>query len=235
MHRGNHLGETLLIRTILSMHSYDAQSLPQLLSCGLSESIMTLDTSRKSVLHRIVMLAARYCLDQTFLWIAKEDGGNFAKILIAARVGSRTLVRMLVDIGANKMLMNKLGLKPGDFGVESEVRSFIVIDLFACSLQGLSRGPKLEDILATLQSIPPKIKGKQDALDVTQAHLRAVTRELSEQRKQIHMWQGCCAELDMLAQRVQNVEHAVEEEVQFDWMGHGGESGLELRRGSEGE
>ncbi len=53
----HHLGETPLIRTILSTHSYDAQSLPQLLSYGLSQSIMTLDTSRKSVLHHIVALA----------------------------------------------------------------------------------------------------------------------------------------------------------------------------------
>ncbi len=59
---------------------------------------------------------------------------------------------------------------------------------------------------------------------MTQAHLRAATRELSEQRKQIQMWQGRCAELDMLAQRVRNVEHAIEDEVQFDWTGRGGES-----------
>ncbi len=84
----------------------------------------------------------------------QEDGGDFAKIVdlqdehgdtalnIAARVGSRTLVRTLVDVGANKMLMNKLGLKPGDFGVESEVRTFITLGLFAHSLQELSGGPK---------------------------------------------------------------------------------------------
>ncbi len=53
------------------------------------------------------------------------------------------------------MLMNKLGLKPGDFGVESEVRTVITLGLFAHSLQELSGGPKPEDILATLRSIPP--------------------------------------------------------------------------------
>lgn len=68
-----------------------------------------------------------------------------------------------------------------------------------------------------------EIKAKQDALDVTQAHLRAATRELSEQRKQIQMWQGRCGELDTLAQRVKNVDRAIEDEVQFDWTGRGGE------------
>lgn len=68
-----------------------------------------------------------------------------------------------------------------------------------------------------------EIKAKQDALDVTQAHLRAATRELSEQRKQIQMWQGRCGELDTFAQRVKNVERAIEDEIQFDWTGRGGE------------
>ncbi|KAJ7577062.1 transcription factor [Mycena floridula] len=250
LHRGNHLGETPLMRTILSTHSFEAQSLQTLLQAGLSQSILTLDTSKKSVLHHIVLLAgvkgrsiiARYYLDQIFYWIANEAGGDFGRIVdlqdehgdtalnIAARVGSRTLVRTLVDVGANKLLMNKLGLRPGDFGVESEE---------------LNGGPKTEDIIAVLRTVPPipvqksqdviadmttmiqglssdfqsEIKSKHDALDVTQAHLRAATRELSEQRKQIQTWQARCAELDMLSQRVKNVEKAIKDEDMFDWTG----------------
>jgi hypothetical protein len=64
-----------------------------------------------------------------------------------------------------------------------------------------------------------EIKSKQDTLDVTQAHLRAATRELSEQRKQIQSWQGRCGELDQISQRVRNVEKAIMDEDQFDWSG----------------
>lgn len=64
-----------------------------------------------------------------------------------------------------------------------------------------------------------EIKSKQDALDVTQAHLRAATRELSEQRKQIQAWQARCGELDQISQRVRNVEKALQDEEQFDWTG----------------
>jgi hypothetical protein len=70
-----------------------------------------------------------------------------------------------------------------------------------------------------------EIKSKQDALDVTQAHLRAATRELSEQRKQIQAWQGRCGELDQITQRVRNVEKALIEEDQFDWTGRSNGSG----------
>ena len=64
-----------------------------------------------------------------------------------------------------------------------------------------------------------EIKTKQDGLDVTQAHLRAATRELSEQRKQIQTWQSRCSELDQINQRIRNVEKAVADEDRFDWTG----------------
>lgn len=64
-----------------------------------------------------------------------------------------------------------------------------------------------------------EMKAKQDALDVSQAHLRAATRELSEQRKQISIWQAQCNELDLVAQRSKNLERALEEEAKFDWTG----------------
>jgi ankyrin repeat protein len=140
VHRGNFLGETPLIRACIATSAADHQCFSQLLR-ALCYSIRTLDTARKSVLHHIVSLAgvkgraapARYYLDEVLLYIAKEEGGDFRSIVdlqdehgdtalnIAARVGNRSLVRTLLDVGANRILPNKLGLRPGDFGVETEV------------------------------------------------------------------------------------------------------------------
>jgi len=79
------------------------------------------------------------------------------------------------------------------------------------------------DITGIIQSLSTEFQGelksKQDALDVTQAHLRAATRELSEQRKQITTWQTRCTELDQITQRIRNVEKALVEEDKFDWTG----------------
>jgi regulatory protein SWI6 len=74
-----------------------------------------------------------------------------------------------------------------------------------------------------------EIKAKQDSLDVTQAHLRAATRELSEQRKQIQAWQSRCAELDKVNQRVRNVDKALKDEDQFDWTGRTDLDGKDAR------
>ena len=62
-----------------------------------------------------------------------------------------------------------------------------------------------------------EVKAKQESLDVTQAHLRAATRELAEQRKQIQTWQGKCGELDMASQRIRNLERALADDESFDW------------------
>lgn len=146
IHRGNYLGETALIRACLATHNADQQSFHNLVAV-LHPSIRTLDTSRKSVIHHIVSLAgvkgraisARYYLDQIFYWIAQRQEGNFKSLVdvqdehgdtalnIAARVGNRSLVRTLLDVGANRILSNKLGLRPGDFGVETEVSHHVLI------------------------------------------------------------------------------------------------------------
>ena len=64
-----------------------------------------------------------------------------------------------------------------------------------------------------------EIKAKQDAFDVTQAHLRAATRELADQRKQIQLWRNTCSELDQLQQRLRNLDKAIASEDGFDWTG----------------
>ena len=81
----------------------------------------------------------------------------------------------------------------------------------------------LADITSMIQGLgndfTAEVKSKQDLLDVTQVHLRAATRELSEKRRQIQHWQARCGELDQTAQRVRNLERALTDEDNFDWTG----------------
>ena len=139
--RGNYQGETPLIRAVLSTHNYDRQSYHELLEL-LSPSLRTIDTAKRSILHHATLTAgvkgrapyARYYLEGSLSWIAQHESADFRSIVdlqdehgdtalnIAARVGNRSLVRALLDVGANKLVPNKLGLRPGDFGVETEVR-----------------------------------------------------------------------------------------------------------------
>lgn len=146
VHRGNYDGETALIRATLATANHDTQTFHALVTT-LHASIRTLDTARRSVLHHIMSSAgvkgrahaARYYLDQVFFWIAQRQGGDFKSLVdlqdrygdtalnIAARVGNRSLVRTLLDVGANRVLPNRLGLRPGDYGVETEVRLLLLV------------------------------------------------------------------------------------------------------------
>ncbi|KAI9063892.1 transcription factor [Trametes sanguinea] len=249
IHRGNYNGETPLMRACLATPCFDTQTFHTLVA-ALHPSIRTLDTARRSVFHHIAAsagvkgraTAARYYLDQINLWIVNNEQADFKSIVdiqdehgdtalnIAARVGNRGLVRALLDAGANRLLANKLGLRPGDFGVETEelggsARSEDI-------LSSLRSGPsiplqKSQDVITDItsmiqglgQEFASEVKTKQDQLDVTQAHLRAATRELSEQRKQIQQWQSRCGELDQMTQRVRNLEKAMTDEDNFDWTG----------------
>ncbi|KAL1747840.1 hypothetical protein HDZ31DRAFT_31026 [Schizophyllum fasciatum] len=252
-HRGNHLGETPLMRACLSTHAYDGGSMDTLLEL-LQPSLRTLDTSRKSVLHHVVALAgvrgravhARYYLDALFTWVATREEGDYKSFVdlqdehgdtalnIAARVGNRSLVRTLLDVGANRSLPNKLGLRPGDFGIETEELS---VGKAEDILAGLRSGPpvpvqKAQDVIADMTTMiqalsadfQVEIKAKQDALDLTQAHLRAGTRSLAEQRRQIAATQARCAERERMAAKVRSVQRAFVDEDGFDWTGRASEA-----------
>ena len=131
------------MRSILSVHNHDKQSFNDLLEL-LHSSIWTIDTAKRSALHHATLLAgvkgralhAKYYVDCLLVWIAEREGSDFRSVVdlrdehgdtalnIAARVGNRSLVRAFLTAGANRQLANKLGLRPGDFGVETDVRIF---------------------------------------------------------------------------------------------------------------
>lgn len=151
LHRGNYSGETPLIRACLASNQYEERQFATLV-VSLHESIWTLDESRKSVLHHIAALSgvksrvivAQQYLNTILLWLVQEQGRDIRLVVdvqdehgdtalnIAARVGIRSIVRSLLNVGANKILPNNLGLKPGDFGtgVENEVSGISHIMLF---------------------------------------------------------------------------------------------------------
>ncbi|CUA78347.1 Start control protein cdc10 [Schizosaccharomyces pombe 972h-] [Rhizoctonia solani] len=265
--RGNAAGETPLMRTVLSVSSTNDNSISSILPL-LAPSLRTLDSSRRSVLHHIAEVAgvkgraasARMYMEAILEWIARHQGGEFktfvdlqdengdTALCVAARVGNRALVRMLVDVGADRGIANKLGLRPGDFGVEgqnlqvgsmeevlSALRSrpsapvqrsqdiiqgaFLPTTSFAARIDAILRADLTSMIQSLTSDFHSEIKSKQDSLDVAQTHLRAATRELADQRRHIASAQARLAALDQARQRARNVSRAIKDEASFDWTG----------------
>ncbi|CAE6521226.1 unnamed protein product [Rhizoctonia solani] len=246
--RGNAAGETPLMRTVLSVSSTNDNAISSILPL-LSSSLRTLDSSHRSVLHHIAEVAgvkgraasARMYMEAILEWVARHQGGEFktfvdlqdengdTALCVAARVGNRALVRMLVDVGADRGIANKLGLRPGDFGVEGQNLQVGSMEEVLSALRSRPSAPVqrsqdiIQDLTSMIQSLTSdfhsEIKSKQDSLDVAQAHLRAATRELADQRRHIAAAQARLAALDQARQRARNVSRAIKDEASFDWTG----------------
>ncbi|KZS94337.1 apses-domain-containing protein [Sistotremastrum niveocremeum HHB9708] len=248
VNRGSFAGETALIRTVLSLDGYNAQNFNTILA-HLHASIRTLDRSRRTVLHHIALVAgvkgrasaSRYYMTCVVMWIAQRENGDFKSVIdlqdehgdtalnIAARVGNRELVRTLIDFGANRILPNKLGLRPGDFGVEGDsLTAPGTVDYISSLRDGVSLPIQksqdvINDITSMVESLRDEysveIKKKTDSLEGIQGKLKAATRQLAEQRRQIASWQAKCSELDQVQQKIRNLERGMEAEDSFDWTG----------------
>ncbi|KAI8868453.1 ankyrin, partial [Ramicandelaber brevisporus] len=141
----NHAGETPLIRAVKTSAAHDHSGcFPSILEL-LHDSIPVADNHMRTVLHHIVMASAsiaqpstmpiagmaktaKYYLECLIVWIARhmddtvafidqqDDNGDTA-LSIAARLHQRALARILLSLGANKHIPNKIGLTPIDFHI----------------------------------------------------------------------------------------------------------------------
>ncbi|KAF8317750.1 uncharacterized protein EI90DRAFT_3084885 [Cantharellus anzutake] len=238
IHRGNNMGETPLIRSILSSAAFASQSLPRVLEL-LSASIRTVDALSRSVLHHAALVAgvknrassARYYMETILEYVARNEGAEGLRSIVdlpdlhgdtalnlAARVGNRSLVRNLLDVGANPLLANKLGLRPGDFGVE---HGSLDASKAGDMISALRTGPTLpvrrrkdlsNEVLSIIEGLDiefnEEAETKRKQLDDIQNRLRTATRELASQRRLIQHWQAACSELDQILERIKNVKGA---------------------------
>lgn len=171
IHRGNYAGETPLIRSVLTTNHAEAGTFSDLLGKHLGASVRTLDHAYCSVIHHIAFSSAlkgrsacaRGYMAAVLEFVAKEqtkdkesgDNSMSLKRLVdlqdvrgdsalnaAARMGSKPLVNLLLDAGADKTNANKLGLRPVDFGVEVEALAVSEKEAVVASLKGEVKRPE---------------------------------------------------------------------------------------------
>ena len=267
--RGNATGETPLMRAVLVTNNFDTETFtpPHLLSL-LSPSLRTTDDAERTVLHHIALVAgikgrsasARHYLETILHWIVDKENGHFGGLLdaqdgngdtalnIAARVGSRPIVRMLIESGADPRIPNKLGLRPGDFGFLDEGLTLptaeeIAVDqlrssnplntsssesgsLISYQQQSSNLLASFTTLLNTLSTdFASEISSRTDSLDRTRTALHLATKDLAEQRQIILGLREKVKQLELSKWRIRNLERALEDEDKFDWTGRSGIDG----------
>ncbi|KAF8929185.1 transcriptional regulator swi6 [Dissophora ornata] len=247
--RVNYNGESALVRAVLVTNNFDKQSFPHLLNL-LHKAISIIDRKNRTLLHHIAMTAgmrgrsasSHYYMECLLEWIAR-NGGDFSSIVdiqdkngdtaltIAARVGDRYLAKFLVDVGANREIENKVGLKAVDFGIDDipsgspeqpfMARKHIQAPTVDSSKEGqpAKRGKEVVSVVQKMVDeldveFSQEIMSRQSQLQDTQMLLRQATRDLTETRKTILQCRTQVQQLEEAHQKIKNLELSLEEESQ---------------------
>ncbi|KAG0044756.1 transcriptional regulator swi6 [Gryganskiella cystojenkinii] len=243
--RVNYSGESCLVRAVLVTNNYDRQTFPHLLNV-LHKAIPIVDRSNRTLLHHIALTcgikgrssSSHYYMECLLEWIAR-NGGDFSSIIdiqdkngdtaltIAARLGDRYISKFLVDVGANRDLENKVGLKAADFGVEDG--KYISTDQPFAPRTHVVPTPTKESPTKRGKDIMHVVQKMVDELDVEFSHeiltrhsqledaqiqLRNATRALTETRKAIQEYKSQVQQLAEAQQKIKNLEVSLEEENQ---------------------
>ncbi|KAF9946046.1 transcriptional regulator swi6 [Mortierella alpina] len=265
--RVNYSGESALVRAVLVTNNFDKQSFPQVLGL-LHPAIPLVDAKNRTVLHHIAITAgirgreasSRYYMECLLEWIARR-GGDFSAVVdiqdkngdtaltIAARVGDRYLCKLLLDVGANRDIENKVGLKADDFGVDeaqpgsttqsSQPRP-ATIPYGTETTESVTPAKRGKELMTVVQKMVDdldlefsrEIMARQGQLQDTQALLRHATNELAETRRTIQQYRTQARHLAEAQQKIKNLEQSLEEESHRTRNQKGYSSSLRQRDGA---
>ncbi|KAJ3324166.1 transcriptional regulator swi6 [Blyttiomyces sp. JEL0837] len=154
--RTNYNGESALVRAVLVTNNYDNQSFKSLLPI-LSDTVPLTDNKNRTVLHHIMLTAnikgrvqsSKYYLDRLIDFCSRnninfkslvdlQDKNGDTALNVAARIGNRGLIEILIQAGANSEIENSAGLKPADFGFDDLFKTNDVSNVAGLLIAGAS-------------------------------------------------------------------------------------------------
>ncbi|KAI0195479.1 hypothetical protein F4808DRAFT_452857 [Astrocystis sublimbata] len=156
---------------------------------------------------------------------AQDKSGDTA-LGIASRVGNRSIISQLIEVGADPNIANAAGLRPSDFGVgeKSEVAADGAEVDGAAPVKDVGSGNQTrestDDIITsmthllneTANSFQIDVKSKQADLDVLHSQLRNESTDLSDAKKTLNTLQIAAKARLLTRQRVINLTRGREEE-----------------------
>jgi hypothetical protein len=173
------------------------------------------------------------------LLVDLQDARGDTALNVAARMGSKPLVNLLLDAGADKAKANKLGLRPVNFGIEVDALTVAAKEEAVAQLKSEVKRPekRSQDVLKSELTRPPKltsdISGIFESLNRThgndmeeavvslnevEKNVRTATRSLSDRRQQIDAARQKLATLEQQAERAANAKRALDA-PDADWTG----------------
>jgi hypothetical protein len=139
IYRVNYKGQTALMRSVLFTNNFDSKSFVLLISL-LKKTMFNIDKKDQTVFHHVASTASwkgkvhasRYYMECLIETLGQNNISELISILnvqdiygdtalnIAARIGNKKLVRLLIEAGASAEIANEEGMTAQDYLAETE-------------------------------------------------------------------------------------------------------------------
>lgn len=138
IYRANHQGQTALMRSVMFTNNFDMKTFPTLVEI-LQKTIFTIDKNDQTVFHHVAATAgmrgkvhaSRYYMECLLEKLAQHpselasiinfrDAEGDTALMMAARIGNKKLVRVLLEAGADTKIRNHTGQNAEEYMLESE-------------------------------------------------------------------------------------------------------------------
>ncbi|KAH6612835.1 hypothetical protein B0J18DRAFT_375319 [Chaetomium sp. MPI-SDFR-AT-0129] len=156
---------------------------------------------------------------------AQDSSGDTA-LNIAARIGNRSIVSQLLEVGADPNIANRAGLRPVDFGIGTDVEDHRNGDASERNggTQGSSQKTKensdevvnsITHLITESSSLfQNELKKKQESIDTLHTSLRTTSAQVGETRRNLEALQEKLKAQQLARQKVVNFKRACDEEEQ---------------------
>ncbi|KAG6112426.1 hypothetical protein E4U31_000004 [Claviceps sp. LM219 group G6] len=156
---------------------------------------------------------------------AQDSSGDTA-LNIGARIGNRSIISQLLEVGADPNIANRVGLRPLDFGIGGENGDHKnKSDDASTDKNGVAGSSQRtressDEIIASITHLlnetgaafQQEMKGKQTSLDAMHATLRTTSTQLGEARRSVEQLTESVKKQQLARQKVANLAHARENE-----------------------
>ncbi|KAI6776854.1 hypothetical protein HG530_000799 [Fusarium avenaceum] len=155
---------------------------------------------------------------------AQDSVGDTA-LNIASRIGNRSIISQLLEVGADPNIANRVGLRPLDFGIGSEnaeEKTNGEVNTEKNGTAGANQRSResSDEIVASISHLltetgsafQNEMKAKQSSLDTLHSTLRTTSTQLGEARRSLEHLSATLKKQQLARNKVANLSHAREHE-----------------------
>ncbi|KAK2594486.1 transcriptional regulator swi6, partial [Conoideocrella luteorostrata] len=154
-----------------------------------------------------------------------QDSSGDTALNIAARIGNRSIISQLLEVGADPNIANRVGLRPLDFGIgggntEEKTNGEDPTEKNGANGSSQRTRESSDEIIASIthllnetgSSFQQEMKAKQTSLDAMHATLRSTSAHLGDARRSLEQLAESVKKQQLARQKVSNLAHAREDE-----------------------